>query len=64
MARFKVTTVTGDETSVEADLYKDSENGQWVDFIRKGKGAGYNDPEQVLRLRAQNIAVIERLEQD
>jgi hypothetical protein len=64
MTRFKVTTVTGEETEVEADLYKDSENGQWVDFIRKGKGTGYNDPEQVLRLRSQNIAVIERLEQE
>ena len=45
-----------------ADLYRDSENGQWVDFIRKGKGTGYNDPEQVLRLRAQNVAEIERLQ--
>jgi hypothetical protein len=62
MARFKVTTLTNQEKTVEADLYRDSENGQWVDFIRKGQGAGYNDPEQVLRLRAQNVAEIERLD--
>ena len=62
MAKFKVTTLTNQEKTVEADLYRDSENGQWVDFIRKGKGTGYNAPEQVLRLRAQNVAEIERLQ--
>jgi hypothetical protein len=54
MAKFKVTTLTNQEKTVEADLYRDSENGQWVDFIRKGKGTGYNDPE--------NVAEIERLQ--
>ena len=62
MVKFKVTTLTNQELTVEADLYRESDNGQWVDFIRKGTGSDSDDHEQVLRLRAQNVAEIERLE--
>jgi hypothetical protein len=65
MTKFKVTTNTGHETMVEADAYADSPNGQWIDFTRvdKDTGAGYRSTVQTRRVRAEDVRVIELVEE-
>ena len=65
MAKFKVVTNTGHETTVEADAYSDSQNGQWIDFTRvdTGVGAGYRSSVQTRRVRAEDVRVIELVEE-
>ena len=50
---------------VEADAYADSPNGQWIDFTRvdKDTGAGYRSTVQTRRVRAEDVRVIELVEE-